>query len=180
MAAAAARKALEDSGLRAEDIGLLIVATISADTETPSTACRVQAELGASGALAFDINAACSGFLYAVHIADAFIKSGCCRNALIVGAETLSKLVDWTDRSTCILFGDGAGAAVLQASEKGGVLSCLRGLPPLPLSGQSDTGQHQILHRHSSRHKNGRGQNDHGNDPRFFQHESVLLFKVAG
>ena len=123
MAAAAARKALEDSGLRAEDIGLLIVATISADTETPSTACRVQAELGASGALAFDINAACSGFLYAVHIADAFIKSGCCRNALIVGAETLSKLVDWTDRSTCILFGDGAGAAVLQASEKGGVLS---------------------------------------------------------
>ncbi len=123
MAADAARKALAASGLRAEEIGLLIVATISSDTETPSTACRVQAELGLSGALAFDINAACSGFLYAVHIADAFIKSGFCRNALIVGAETLSKLVDWTDRSTCILFGDGAGAAVLQASEKGGVLS---------------------------------------------------------
>lgn len=123
MAAAAAKKALANSGLQAEDIELLIVATISADTETPSTACRVQAELGASRAVAFDINAACSGFLYAVHIADAFIKSGVYKNALLIGAETLSKLVDWTDRSTCILFGDGAGAAVLQASEDGGVIS---------------------------------------------------------
>lgn len=123
MAADAAKKALADSGLSAGDIELLIVATISADTETPSTACRVQAELGACRAVAFDINAACSGFLYAVHIADAFMKAGIYRNALLIGAETLSKLVDWTDRSTCILFGDGAGAAVLQAAEKGGVLS---------------------------------------------------------
>lgn len=123
MASDAAKKALAHSGLSAEEIDLLIVATISADTETPSTACRVQAELGASNAVAFDINAACSGFLYALHIADAFIKSGTCKNALLIGAETLSKLVDWTDRSTCILFGDGAGAAVVQASEDGGILS---------------------------------------------------------
>lgn len=123
MAADAAKKALADSGLQAEDIELLIVATISPDTETPSTACRVQAEIGASRAVAFDINAACSGFLYALHVADAFIKSGVYKNALLIGAETLSRLVDWTDRSTCILFGDGAGAAVVQASEEGGVLS---------------------------------------------------------
>lgn len=123
MAVDAAKKALANSGLQAQDIELLIVATISADTETPSTACRVQAALGASRAVAFDINAACSGFLYAVHIADAFIKSGVYKNALLIGAETLSKLVDWSDRSTCILFGDGAGAAVLQASEEGGVIS---------------------------------------------------------
>ena len=122
MAAEAARKALENSGLSAEDIELLIVATISGDMETPSTACRVQAEIGAFHAVAFDISAACSGFLYALHMADAFIKSGVYKNALLIGAETLSKLVDWTDRSTCVLFGDGAGAAVVQASEKAGVL----------------------------------------------------------
>lgn len=122
MAAEAARKALENAGLSAEDIELLIVATISGDMETPSTACRVQAEIGASHAVAFDISAACSGFLYALHMADAFIKSGVYQNALLIGAETLSKLVDWTDRSTCVLFGDGAGAAVVQASEEAGVL----------------------------------------------------------
>ena len=119
----AAGKALASAGMQASDIDLLIVATITADTETPSTACRVQAEIGAVNAVAFDINAACSGFLYALHIADAFIKSGVYKNALLIGAETLSKLVDWTDRGTCVLFGDGAGAAVLTASEQGGVLS---------------------------------------------------------
>lgn len=127
LASEAAKKALENSGLQAEDIELLIVATISSDTDTPSTACRVQAELGASRAVAFDIGAACSGFLYAIHIAEAFIRSGVYQNALLVGAETLSKLVDWKDRSTCILFGDGAGAAMLQASETGGVLSQIVG-----------------------------------------------------
>lgn len=122
LAVGAAKKAIARSGLLPEDIELIIVATISSDTETPSTACRVQAEIGASRAVAFDINAACSGFLYALHIADAFIKSGIHKNALLIGTETLSKLVDWTDRSTCVLFGDGAGAAVVQASEEGGVL----------------------------------------------------------
>ena len=121
LAAGAAKKALADAGLPAEEIDLLIVATITSDTVTPSTACRVQAELGAVHAVAFDINAACSGFLYAVHMADAFIKSGVYRKALLIGAETLSKLVDWTDRGTCVLFGDGAGAAVLAASDQGGI-----------------------------------------------------------
>lgn len=120
MAADAAKKALAGSGLSAEEIDLIIVATISGDTETPSTACRVQAELGANRAVAFDINAACSGFLYAMHVAEAFIRSGIYRNALLIGAETLSKIVDWTDRSTCVLFGDGAGAAVLQGVEQSG------------------------------------------------------------
>lgn len=122
MAVRAAQKAVSNAGMKPEEIELLIVATISSDTETPSTACRVQAELGALKAVAFDVNAACSGFLYALHIADAFIKSGVYKNALLIGAETLSKLVDWTDRSTCVLFGDGAGAAVVQAAETGGVL----------------------------------------------------------
>ena len=123
MAVQAARRALEHAGVSAEDIGLLIVATITGDTETPSTACRVQAEIGAHKAVAFDINAACSGFLYGVHVADAFIRSGIYRNALVIGAETLSKIIDWTDRSTCVLFGDGAGAAVLCAAEEPGILS---------------------------------------------------------
>lgn len=123
LAEGAAKEALARSGLGASDLDLLIVATITSDTDTPSTACRVQAGLGASKAVAFDINAACSGFLYAVHIAEAFIRSGIYKNVLLVGAETLSRLVDWKDRSTCILFGDGAGAAVLTASEEGGILS---------------------------------------------------------
>ena len=122
LAVGAAKKAIAASGLQPEDIELIIVATISSDTETPSTACRVQAETGAVRAVAFDISAACSGFLYALHIADAFIRGGIYKNALLIGAETLSKLVDWTDRSTCVLFGDGAGAAVVQASEQGGIL----------------------------------------------------------
>lgn len=123
LATGAARKALLKADVKAEEIELLIVATITSDTETPSTACRVQAELGAVNAVAFDINAACSGFLYAIHIAEAFIRGGIYKKALLIGAETLSKLVDWTDRGTCVLFGDGAGAAVLAASEDGGVLA---------------------------------------------------------
>lgn len=123
LAVDAAEKALVSAGMQAEKIDLLIVATITGDMETPSTACRVQAELGAINAVAFDINAACSGFLYALHIADAFIRSGVYKNALLIGAETLSKLVDWTDRGTCVLFGDGAGAAVLTAAEQGGIMA---------------------------------------------------------
>ncbi len=123
MAAEAADMALERSGLSAKDIELLIVATITGDYVTPSTACQVQKELGAVNAAAFDINAACSGFLYALHIAQAFVESGVYRRILLIGAETLSKIVDWNDRGTCILFGDGAGAAVLEGSEKGGILA---------------------------------------------------------
>lgn len=120
MAAHAARKALEDAGLNAADVELIIVATITPDTLTPATACYVQEQLGASRAVAFDISAACSGFLYAMEIARGMIAVGGKKNALIIGAEKLSAFVNWNDRNTCVLFGDGAGAAVLMPSENGG------------------------------------------------------------
>ena len=117
MSAEAAKRALEDAGIQAEDIDLIIVGTLTGDYVTPSTACEVQAAIGAVNAVAFDINAACSGFLYGVSTAYAYMKSGMYKNAIVIGAETLSKIMDWNDRSTCVLFGDGAGAAVLALSE---------------------------------------------------------------
>ena len=115
----AARRALEDAKVSAQDIDLIIVGTITGDYVTPSTACEVQAALGADKAVAFDVNAACSGFMFALHTADAYFKAGIYKTALVLGAETLSKIMDWNDRSTCVLFGDGAGAAVLRAEETG-------------------------------------------------------------
>ena len=117
MSAEAAKLALADAGISEQDIDLIIVATVSADHMTPSTACEVQAAIGADKAVAFDVNAACSGFLFALQMADTYIKQGVYKNALIIGAETLSKIMDWNDRSTCVLFGDGAGAAVVCAAE---------------------------------------------------------------
>lgn len=119
MAAKAAEKALEQAGLAAEDVDLIIVATITPDTITPATACYVQQHIGATRSVAFDVSAACSGFLYALEIARHSIGAGAFRNALIIGAEKLSAFVNWTDRNTCVLFGDGAGAAVLLPSENG-------------------------------------------------------------
>ncbi len=119
LATKAAEKAIEDSGIAAEDIDLIIVATITPDTLTPATACYVQENIGAKKAVAFDISAACSGFLYAMKIAKRMIEGGASTNALIIGAEKLSAFVNWTDRTTCVLFGDGAGAAVLRKSEEG-------------------------------------------------------------
>ena len=116
MSAEAAKLALADAGISAQD-DLIILATVSADHMTPSTACEVQAAIGADKAVAFDVNAACSGFLFALQMADTYIKQGVYKNALIIGAETLSKIMDWNDRSTCVLFGDGAGAAVVCAAE---------------------------------------------------------------
>lgn len=117
MSAEAAKRALENAGIQAEDIDLIIVGTLTGDYVTPSTACEVQAAIGAVNAVAFDINAACSGFIYGVSMAYAYMKSGIYKNAIVIGAETLSKIMDWNDRSTCVLFGDGAGAAVLALSE---------------------------------------------------------------
>ncbi len=119
LATNAAKKALEQSGIAAEDIQLIIVATISPDTITPATACYVQHNLGANKAIAFDISAACSGFLYALKLAKRMISDGAFKNALIIGAEKLSSFVNWEDRNTCVLFGDGAGAAVLRRSKEG-------------------------------------------------------------
>lgn len=115
----AAKKAIADAGVAAEELDLIIVGTLSGDYATPSTACEVQAGIGAVNAVAFDINAACSGFIFSLHTATAYIRSGLCKTALIIGAETLSKIMDWNDRSTCVLFGDGAGAAVVRADEVG-------------------------------------------------------------
>jgi len=119
MATKAAQRALEQAGLAAEDVELIIVATITPDTLTPATACYVQDNIGARRAIAFDISAACSGFLYAMEIARKLISGGTVKNAVIIGAEKLSAFVNWNDRGTCILFGDGAGAAVLRKSEPG-------------------------------------------------------------
>lgn len=115
----ASRRALDNAGISAKELDLIIVGTLTGDYVTPSTACEVQAALGADRAVAFDINAACSGFLFALHTADAYFKAGIYKTALVLGAETLSKIMDWNDRSTCVLFGDGAGAAVLRAEETG-------------------------------------------------------------
>ena len=114
LASEAARKALEQAGKRAEEIDLILVATCSPEQYLPCCACQVQAAVGAVNALAFDVNAACSGFLFALNTADAYLRTGLAKNALIIGSEVLSKLVDWTDRGSCILFGDGAGAVVVE------------------------------------------------------------------
>lgn len=120
----ASLSALKNAGIKPEDLDFIIVATITPDMLFPSTACLVQQKLGINGIFAFDISAACSGFVYALSVADNFIKSGLYRTGLVVGAEVLSRLVDWTDRSTCVLFGDGAGAVVLQAvSGENGIIS---------------------------------------------------------
>ncbi|MDP8260106.1 MAG: beta-ketoacyl-ACP synthase III [Candidatus Gygaella obscura] len=123
LATEASRKALESAKLKPEDLDLLIVATITPDMRFPSTACFVQRELGASKAICFDISAACAGFIYALVCAQQFIKTGFVKNALIMGAETLSTITDWQDRGTCVLFGDGAGACVLKEIDQGGILS---------------------------------------------------------
>lgn len=119
----AARHALAAAGLQPQDIDLIIVATSTPDMVFPSTACILQNKLGANGCAAFDVQAVCSGFVYALTIADAMIKSGAARKALVVGAEVFSRILDFTDRTTCVLFGDGAGAVILEASETPGILA---------------------------------------------------------
>jgi 3-oxoacyl-[acyl-carrier-protein] synthase-3 len=115
MAAKAARLAMERAGVTGEDIDLIVVATITPDMMFPSTACLVQQKIGARRAAAFDIEAACSGFIYALEIAQQFIASHTYNTVLVIGAEKLSSIIDWKDRNTCVLFGDGAGAAILQS-----------------------------------------------------------------
>ncbi len=123
MAEIAARQAIEAAQIEPNDIDLIIVATGTPDNVYPSTACLLQNRLGVTGGVAFDIQAACSGSIFALSIADQYIKSGAAKTVLIVGSEVCSRIVDWTDRGTCILFGDGAGAMLLQASSEVGVLS---------------------------------------------------------
>lgn len=120
----AAEKALKDANTSPEEIDLIILATVTADYALPSTACVIQKNIGATNAAAFDINAGCSGFIYGLSLGEAFIKSGMYKKVLVIGAETLSKIMDWEDRNTCVLFGDGAGACILEECKSGfGVLS---------------------------------------------------------
>jgi 3-oxoacyl-[acyl-carrier-protein] synthase-3 len=123
LATRAAQAALDNAGLKADAIDLIIVATSTPDFIFPSTACLVQANLGAAGAAAFDVQAVCSGFVYALATADAFIRVGRAHHALVIGAEVFSGILDWSDRRTCVLFGDGAGAVVLSASDEPGILA---------------------------------------------------------
>ena len=119
----AALRAMEAAGVTAADIDLIIMGTTTPDLIFPSSACLLQHKLGANGCPAFDVNAACSGFIYALTIADKFIRSGAAKTALVVGSETLTRMLDWNDRGTCVLFGDGAGAVVLKADAETGILS---------------------------------------------------------
>jgi len=119
LATAAARQALDNAGIEAADLDLIIVATVTPDMAFPATACFVQKALGAPKATCFDVSAACSGFLYAMELARQFIATGSAEKALVIGADKLSAIIDWTDRNTCVLFGDGAGAAILQPAGEG-------------------------------------------------------------
>jgi 3-oxoacyl-[acyl-carrier-protein] synthase-3 len=123
LAEQAARQAMQRAGVSKDDIDLIIVATTTPDKVFPSTACLLQQRLDIHGCAAFDVQAVCTGFVYALGVADSFIRAGRAKKALVIGAETLSRIVDWTDRTTCVLFGDGAGAVVLEAADEPGILS---------------------------------------------------------
>jgi 3-oxoacyl-[acyl-carrier-protein] synthase-3 len=123
LAEQAALRALEAAGVKASELDLIVMGTTTPDIVFPSSACLLQARIGANGCPAFDVNAACSGFVFALATADKFIRAGTAKTALVVGAETLTRMLDWSDRNTCVLFGDGAGAVVLKADAETGILS---------------------------------------------------------
>jgi 3-oxoacyl-[acyl-carrier-protein] synthase-3 len=123
LAEQAAKNAIDAAGIKAEDIDLIVFATSTPDKIFPSSACILQARLGIHGCPAFDIQAVCSGFVYALATAEKFIKTGSSKKALVIGAEVFSRIINWEDRGTCVLFGDGAGAVILEADEETGILS---------------------------------------------------------
>jgi len=152
LATKAAKQALSDAGILPADLDLIIVATITPDMQFPSTACFVQSSLGAKNSVCFDISAACAGFVYALVVAQQFITLGTYKNALVIGSEVLSSITDWQDRNTCVLFGDGAGAAVLAPVQSGGILSTYLGsdgslsdLLFLPGGGSRNPATHQSI-----------------------------------
>jgi len=152
LAVGAAKGALEQAGLKPTDLDMILVATMTPDMPCPATACIVQAKLGAPQAAATDVAAACSGFVYGLVIGQQFVASGLYRHVLVVGAEVLSRVVDWTDRSTCVLFGDGAGAAILGATTQGQILSVYLGsdggkadLLKVPGGGAAKPASHQSV-----------------------------------
>jgi len=152
LAIKAAKEALQNAGIKPQDLDLIIVATITPDMQFPSVSCLVQNALGAKKACCFDISAACAGFVYGIVTAQQFIANGIYKNALVIGAEVLSSITDWQDRSTCVLFGDGAGAAVLSEVKKGGILSTYLGsdgsmadLLMIPAGGSRNPASHQTI-----------------------------------
>lgn len=161
----AAIKAIEAANISNNDIDLIIVATTTPTRIFPSTASLLQEKLGISGCPAFDIQAVCTGFVYGLTVADKFIKAGGIKNALVIGAESFSRIVDWTDRNTCVLFGDGAGAVVLQASETPGILSTHI---------HSDGSFNQLLHVPS-----GPGSSSATDDSAYVDMQGNEVFKVA-
>ncbi len=171
LAVDAARAALNMAGVTAGELDIIISATVTQDRLLPNLSCELQAALGADRAFAFDINAACSGFLYALNLVRMYLSSGRYKTALILGAETLSKIMDWNDRSTCVLFGDGAGAAVIRAfeeDEKSGVLAALQG---------SDGGKGMVLNCRNRPLNNPYV--DHGNEVPYVHMNGQEVYKFA-
>lgn len=164
LGAEAARRAIAAAGCVAADVDLIIVATSTPDKVFPSTACLIQSALGVSGFPAFDVQAVCSGFVYALTIADKFIRSGSHRRALVIGAEVFSRIIDWEDRRTCVLFGDGAGAVLLEASETPGLLATAL---------HADGSQHDILE------VPGNIRNGHVEGSPFVHMDGAAVFKLA-
>jgi len=150
MAEIAARQAIENAGISAEDIGLILVATVTQDTKMPSVACMVQAQIGAKNAAAMDISAACSGFIYALSTATQFVKTGTYPYVLVIGVEKLSKVLDWNDRNTAVLFGDGASAAIVGKVSEG------RGILAFELGADGTGGKHLYLNEEEHIAMNGR------------------------
>lgn len=165
MAEIASRAALDMSGIDPQKVDLIVLATSSPDRVFPSTACLVQQRLGIQGCAAFDVQAACSGFIFALSIADQYIRAGNAKRALVIGSEINSRIVDWSDRSTCVIFGDGAGAVLLEASDRPGIMS----------THIHSDGQYQDLLYLP--HASGRGCAE--SEPGFLQMQGNEVFKVA-
>jgi 3-oxoacyl-[acyl-carrier-protein] synthase-3 len=168
----AAERALEMAGIPGEEVDLVICATVSPDTPFPATSTQIQAAIGAAGAAAFDLSAACTGFIYGVGIANQFLKSGGAKTALVVGGEILSKFTDWTDRNTCVLFGDGAGAVVLRADGENG-----RGV--LGVRMHSDGSLGNLIHRPGGGSRKPPTLRDHEADQSFIKMRGNETFKIA-
>jgi len=169
LAEQAALRAIEAAGVDGSDIDLIVVATTTPDKIFPSTACLLQHRLGIHGCAAFDVQAVCTGFIYALSVAEKFIRSGSHRCALVIGAETFSRVVDWTDRSTCVLFGDGAGAVILEASDEPGIRSTHL---------HADGSFEKLLHVPGGVSR-GFDFEDEDGDPRYTKMRGNEVFKVA-